>query len=142
MSSNSDISSDGHVDRDQLPLSFGAFKPVGHVAVVLPDNDAGVAFARALREELGLPAAGVLYFHADDVAARFKDLLPEASGASGFGSEIQSMRQIYLLATEGASLVLVHAPEGDQIDRLEALARRHGAKVAKRYGRLLIEDLI
>ena len=69
-------------------------------------------------------------------------MLPEAPGSAGFGSEIQSMRQIYLLATEGCSLLVVHAPHGDSVEKVKRIARQHGAKVAKRYGRLLIEDLI
>jgi len=141
MSSPSDTADDGHLDRNRLPLSFGAFKPVGHIAVVLPDDAAGDALAQALREQ-GHAAAGVLHLSAAETAAQFKDMLPEASGASGFGSEIQSMRQIYLFALEGCSLVLVHAPDGEQAAQVEALAREHGAKIARRYGRLLIEDLI
>ena len=141
MSSNSDTADDGHLDRNELPLSFGAFKPVGHLAVVLPDDASGDAAAQALRDA-GFAAGGVLHFDAAETAAQFKNLLPEASGASGFGSEIQSMRQIYLLATEGCSMLVVHAPDGDAVAKVEALARQHGAKLAKRYGRLLIEDLI
>ena len=141
MSSNSDTADDGHLDRDDLPLSFGAFKPVGHIAVVLPDDASGAAAAQALRDA-GFAAGGVLHFSAAETAARFKELLPEAPGSAGFGSEIQSMRQIYLLATEGCSLLVVHAPEGDAVEKVESIARQHGAKVAKRYGRLLIEDLI
>ena len=141
MSSNSDTADDGHLDRQVLPLSFGAFKPVGHIAVVLPDDKAGDAAAKALLDA-GFAQGGVLHFSAAETAARFKDLLPEASGTSGFGSEIQSMRQIYLFATEGCSLLVVHAPDGDQVEHVERIARQHGAKVAKRYGRLLIEDLI
>ena len=142
MSDKSDTADDGHLDPDQLPLSFGAFKPVGHIAVVLPDDQAGEACAAALLSQAGRARSSVLHLNAADTAAKFKAMLPEASGASGFGSEIQSMRQIYLLATEGCSLVLVHAPDGEQVEAVEALARQHGAKVAKRYGRLLIEDLI
>ena len=141
MSSNSDTADDGHLDRDELPLSFGAFKPVGHIAVMLPDDAAGDAAAQALRDA-GFAPGGVLHFTAAETAARFKDLLPEAPGSSGFGSEIQSMRQMYLMATEGCSLLVVHAPGGDAVESVERIARQHGAKVAKRYGRLLIEDLI
>ena len=141
MSSNSDTADDGHLDRNDLPLSFGAFKPVGHIAVVLPDDAAGDTAAQALRDA-GFAAGGVLHFSAAETAARFKELLPETPGSAGFGSEIQSMRQIYLLATEGCSLLVVHAPKGDVVEKVEGIARQHGAKVAKRYGRLLIEDLI
>ncbi len=139
--SQSDTADDGHIERDQLPLSFGAFKPVGHIAVVLPDDRSGDAFVAALRDQ-GFAGGGVLHLKAEETAARFKDMLPEASGAAGFGSEIQGMRQIYLFALEGCSLVLVHAPEDERVAPVEALAREHGAKIARRYGRLLIEDLI
>ena len=47
---------DATIDRNDLPLSFGAFKPVGHVAVVLPDDQAGTALAQALLGE-GFPEA-------------------------------------------------------------------------------------
>lgn len=141
MFSKTDTADDGYIDRDDLPLSFGAFKPVGHVAVVLPDDRAGEAFVAALAERR-FPDSGVLLLKSAETAEKFKDMLPEASGASGFGSEIQSMRQIYLHALDGCSLVLVHAPDDDRAAQVEELVRRHGAKMATRYGRLLIEDLI
>lgn len=126
------------ITKDALPLSFGAFKPTGHVVVVLPDVDAG----DRMLQRLGMAPYDALRLTAEEVVERFKPLLPESSGAAGFGSEIQSMRQIYLLALEGHGLVILRTPDSDADQHVAEAARAEGAVLAKKYGMLTIEELI
>jgi hypothetical protein len=123
------------------PQSLGAFKPVGHVVVAMPDD------ARAARAVQALLAQG---FERDDIleytAAEENDemdrMLQYTSDFAGFGYEVTLMRRYKELAGQGASWLIVFAPEDDQAERVAAAAREHGALLAEKYHRLVIEDLI
>jgi len=123
------------------PQSLGAFKPVGHVVVAMPDD------ARAARAVQALLAQG---FERDDIleytAAEENDemdrMLQYTSDFAGFGYEVTLMRRYKELAAQGASWLIVFAPEDDQAERVAAAAREHGALLAEKYHRLVIEDLI
>lgn len=131
---------DRHINKDQLPLSFGAFKPTGHVVLVYAD-DRAPALTQALRAR-GLAEADIVSMTSEEVAERFKALLPDTSGASGFGSEIQSMRQIYMLALEGHGMAIVRVPDDRTRSHVVAVAQEHDAVLAKEYGRLTVEELL
>ncbi len=90
----------------------------------------------------GMATDSAVRLSAAEVVERFKPLLPDASGASGFGSEIQSMRQIYLLALEGHGLVMIRAADDDATAHVAAAAKAEGAVLAKKYGLLTIEELL
>jgi hypothetical protein len=123
------------------PQSLGAFKPVGHVVVAMPDD------ARAARTVQALLAQG---FERDDIleysAAEENDemdrMLQHTSDFAGFGYEVTLMRRYKELAGLGASWLIVFAPEDEQAERVAAAAREHGALLAEKYHRLVIEDLI
>lgn len=123
------------------PQSLGAFKPVGHVVVAMPDD------ARAARAVQALLAQG---FERDDIleytAAEENDqmdrMLQHTSEFAGFGYEVKLMRRYKELAARGASWLIVFAPEEAQAGRVAAVAREHGALLAEKYHRLVIEDLV
>lgn len=123
------------------PQSLGAFKPVGHVVVAMPDD------ARAARAVQVLLAQG---FERDDIleytAAEENDemdrMLQYTSDFAGFGYEVTLMRRYKQLAAQGASWLIVFAPEEAQAERVATVAREHGALLAEKYHRLVIEDLI
>ena len=127
--------------QNDFPLHLGAFKPTGHVVVTLEDDGAAQAFAAALNGE-GIGADDVLVFTGAEMAARLRPLVDEASGAAGFGSEIQAMRAYLKLADEGAGSVIVYAPEEQVQQRVGALAGRHKALQARMYNRLTVEELV
>ena len=52
------------------------------------------------------------------------------------------MRRYQELAREGASWLIVYAPEDDRASRVAEVAKTHGALMAEKYHRLVIEDLI
>ncbi|CAN5382035.1 hypothetical protein BH09PSE5_BH09PSE5_27450 [soil metagenome] len=127
--------------KADFPSSLGAFKPVGHVVVVLPD-DAGAQKAASAFVDAGFAADDVLLYSSEEVQKLVGDQLGDTSGGAGFGSEIQLMRQHHALASEGAAWVIVFAPEDEQTEKVAEVAKAHGAKLATKYNRLMIEDLI
>lgn len=126
---------------DFFPTSFGAFKPVGHVVVALPSPDDAHRMAEALAAQ-GFANGSVMAIEPEDMRRRLADLLPDASGASGFGSEIQTMRRYHDLALQGSGWLIVKAPDDDTTQRVATVAKAHDAQVATKYNTLMIETLI
>ena len=123
------------------PQSFGAFKPVGHVVVAMPDDERAAAAANALRA-VGFEADDILEYTAAEEDDEMDRMLQHASDLAGFGYEVSLMRRYQELAKEGASWLIVFAPEDDKASRVAEVARTHGALMAEKYHRLVIEDLI
>ena len=125
------------------PQSFGAFKPVGHVVVAMPDDDRAASAAQALRAS-GFEAEDILEYTAAEEDDEMDRMLADAdaTGLAGFGYEVSLMRRYQELAKEGASWLIVYAPEDDQASRVADVVKNHGALIAEKYHRLVIEDLI
>jgi hypothetical protein len=129
------------MSRDRFPLSFGVWKPVDHVVVALPSDGDASEMEQELGES-GFGADAVLHFSGEEMAERLEPILHDASGAAGFGSEIEEMRRYEELARDGAAWLVVHAPEDQQAEQVATLAKRHHASVANKYHRLAVEDLL
>ncbi|TDP61820.1 hypothetical protein [Roseateles toxinivorans] len=127
--------------QQDFPLSFGAFAPVDYVVVALPDEAATEALMADL-DGAGFAPEDIVRHSAADMAQHLKALLPDVSGAAGFGSEAHYMSNYYALAEAGCPWLLVHAPETEQETRVAALARDRGAKVANKYNMLTLEELL
>lgn len=127
--------------EDFFPTSFGAFKPVGHIVVVLPSDEAATELADQLRTR-GFLDGSLLQIPAATMRQRLIALEDEVSGASGFGSEIQSMRRYEELAGEGKGFLVVRAPDEETAEEIAEIARGLDAVMATRYGRLLVQTLI
>ena len=123
------------------PQSLGAFKPVGHVVVAMPDDSRA---ARAVQTLLarGFERDDILEYSAAEENDEMDRMLQHTSDLAGFGYEVTLMRRYKELAGQGASWLIVFAPEDDQAERVAAAAREHGALLAEKYHRLVIEDLI
>jgi hypothetical protein len=127
--------------KDDMPVSFGAFKPVGHVVVAMPDKADADAALRDLRAA-GFAAEDVLEYSADEEENAMNRMLQHASELAGFGYEVSLMRRYQELAKNGACWLIVFAPEDDKASRVAEVVRAHGALIAEKYHRLVIEDLI
>jgi hypothetical protein len=125
------------------PQSFGTFKPVGHVVVAMPDDERAAAAASALRAA-GFEAEDILEYTAAEEDDEMDRMLADAdaNGVAGFGYEVSLMRRYQELAKEGASWLIVFAPKDDKALRVAEVARAHGALMAEKYHRLVVEDLI
>ena len=127
--------------KDDHPQSFGAFKPVGHVVVAMPDDDRAAAAVRGLRAA-GFEAEDILEYTAAEEDDEMDRMLQNASDLAGFGYEVSLMRRYQELAKDGASWLIVYAPEDDRASRVAEVTKSHGALMAEKYHRLVIEDLI
>jgi hypothetical protein len=127
--------------KNDMPMSFGAFKPVGHVVVGFPDDSKAEAAIQALHGA-GFAPEDVLYFSAAEEGDQMDLMLERAGDFSGFGYEVTLMRKYQRLAHDGASWLIVYAPEDEPAARLATVVKAHGALLAERYRRLVIEDLL
>ena len=123
------------------PQSFGAFKPVGHVVVAMPDDASAAAAVRDLRAA-GFEPEDILEYTAAEEDDEMDRMLAQTSGVAGFGYEINLMRRYQQLARQGASWLIVYAPDDATGPRVADIVRAHGARLAEKYHRLTIEDLV
>lgn len=127
--------------KDDVPRSFGAFKPVGHVVLAFADDAQASRAAQALRHE-GFGAADIVQYSAVEEAETMRDLLGAASGTAEFGHEVLLMRRYRELAEQGCGWLVVFAPDDAHAERVARVARRCEARLAEKYHRLVVEDLI
>ena len=127
--------------RGELQESLGAFNPVGHAVLAFADDKAAGEAAKAAADG-GFGADDVIVYTSAELFPDLKDMMRNASGAAGFGYEINLMRRYMTLAGEGAGWVVVYSPEESQVAKVTEIAKRFGARSAVHYGRLLHEDLI
>jgi hypothetical protein len=127
--------------KEDHPQSFGAFKPVGHVVVAMPDDVKAAAAVQALRAA-GFDALDILQYTAAEEDDEMDRMLQHASDFAGFGYEISLMRRYRELNQEGASWLIVYAPDDVRTYKVADVVKVHDAVVAEKYNRLTIEDLL
>ena len=123
------------------PQSFGCFKPVGHVVVAMPDDESA-ARAQAALHEAGFDAEDILLYSSAEEGDEMERMLRYTSDFAGFGYEVSLMRRYQKLAHDGASWLVVFSPDDDHTRRVTGVVRAHGALLAEKYHRLVIEDLL
>lgn len=123
------------------PQSFGTFKPVGHVVLAMPDDTRAGQLVAALRDA-GFGAEDILEYTAAEEEHEMSRMLQYSSDFAGFGYEITLMRRYQELAAQGASWLIVYAPDEDATRTVARLAKLSGALSAEKYNRLVIEDLL
>ena len=131
---------ENQVTKDDLPTSFGAFKPVGHLMLGLQTPEQLAQVSAALRQA-GWADDDVVPFAPRESVAELKSLIDNASGLA-FGYEITLMRRYLDLARKGCHWLLVHAEEPEAAERAAAIAREHGALLAVHYRKMTIDELI
>jgi hypothetical protein len=123
------------------PQSLGAFKPIGHVVVAMPDDRSAGAAVQALMQQ-GFERDDILEYSAAEENDEMDRMLQHTSDFAGFGYEVTLMRKYKELAARGASWLIVFAPEDEHAERVAGAVRGHGALLAEKYHRLVIEDLL
>ncbi len=127
--------------KNDMPQSFGVFKPVGHVVVAMPDDPSADAAIAALKAS-GFDSEDILYFSAAEEGDQMDLMLEHVSDFAGFGYEVELMRRYQRLARDGASWLIVFAPSTEHATRVAEQVKPHGALLAEKYHRLVIEDLL
>ena len=105
-------------------------------------NDQAAADARKALLDAGCQEDDILTFTSAELFPDLKEMLRNASGAAGFGYEIQLMRRYMTLASEGVGWIVVYAPEDAKAAQIGDIAKRLNARSAVHYGRFLHQDLI
>jgi hypothetical protein len=127
--------------KGEFQASLGALNPVGHSVLAFANNavadDAKQALLRA-----GFGADDILEYTSAELFPNLDEMTRKASGAAGFGYEINLMRRYMTLASEGCGWLVVYSPDEMQTAKVRAVARQFAAKSAVHYGRLAHEDLV
>ncbi len=121
-------------------MSFGTFKPVGHVLVGIPADVSALRLERAL-QAVGFDS-GLVWITPRESAEELQALIDDASPLAGFGYEITLMRRYVELSRSGYRWLLVKNDGNEQAQAVGDAARTAGATLAVRYGRLVVEELI
>ena len=125
----------------ELPTSFGALKPVGHVLIALRTMQQQSILEVALLEE-GWPREQVAEFKPRDSVQELTALVEKAGAMAGFGYEITLMRRYLELARDGHHWLLVRVDDDAKAQRVGELARLYGASAAVYYRTFTIEELL
>ena len=127
--------------KDDPAQAFGVFSPVGHVVVALPDDASADAAFRALRAE-GFEEDDILRYSAQEESQEMAQRLDGITGTAEFGHEVVLMRKYKELAERGCGWLVVYAPEKERCEQVVQIARQHGALLAEKYHRMVVEDLL
>lgn len=127
--------------KDDSALSFGVFNPVGYLVLAFEDDNTAARARDALRDA-GFDDEDVLMYTSREESETMTRLLDHCSGSAGFGHEITLMRLYKAMAEKGAGWLMVYAPDRDHCERALEIGRQHNARLAEKYHRMVIEDLI
>ena len=129
------------VSVDDMPTSFGVFKPVGYVMMGLPTQRQSDALAGAL-QGAGWQGTAVLHFAPSETTAELEAMVDSASALAGFGYEITLLRRYLALAKNDYRWLLVKVDDGEHAAAATEVARGHGATLAIYYRTFTIEELL
>lgn len=127
--------------KDDLPLTFGAFNPVGHVMVGLR-SVAHLQAARPALARAGFADDDVLEFTPHEAREGMDDMVDHVSPVVGFGYESVLMKRYVQLSRQGYRWLVVYAPGDDDVERLRTVLREQDIDVAVKYHLLASEDLV
>jgi hypothetical protein len=129
----------------QVPTSFGVFKPVGWLMIGLPTQtlaDGLVMALQAAPDGSNWSSAEVLHFAPSETVAELEAMAEHAGAMAGFGYEITLLRRYIRLTKEGYSWLLVKVGNTERAAAAAAIARDCGATLAVHYRRLTTEELL
>lgn len=129
------------ISADTAPMSFGVFKPVGHVMVGVPSQGQAGALEAAL-QAAGWQADTVQHFTPRESVAELEAMVDNAGAMAGFGYEITLLRRYLALTKEGYRWLLVKVTDSEHATAAAEVARRHGATLAIHYRTFTVDELI
>ncbi|OGB30456.1 MAG: hypothetical protein A3F78_14745 [Burkholderiales bacterium RIFCSPLOWO2_12_FULL_61_40] len=129
------------MDKNNPPLTFGVFKPVGHTVMAFQSDTDLQAAVHALAEH-GFSSATWVRYAPDEMSALVDVELQDASPLAAFGYELDLAKVHRILAEQGCSFLVVHAPGKEQAERVADIARTMKAVAAQHYGTFVIEDVV
>lgn len=127
--------------KEELPLTFGAFNPVGHVMVGARSPE-HLQQAREALTLAGFDEEDVLEFSPREVHEGMDEMVDHVSPVVSFGYESVLMKRYVQLSRLGYRWLVVYAPEHADVERLQSVLRDQGIDVAVKYHLLASEDLV
>jgi hypothetical protein len=129
------------VTKQEQALALSVFRPVGYIKAGFETDDEAVAALQGLKDA-GFGPDDLMHYAPQEEAELMRRLLDHVSGSSEFGHEVVLMRKYCELARQGWGFVLVYAPHEPEQQRAMQVLRRHDARMAERYGSIVIEHLM
>lgn len=129
------------MEPENLPKTFGVFKPVGYiVASFRSEEDLG----RASRElqDAGFPLDQQVRYSADEMVLQADADIEQAGVLASLGQELNLIKAHRELAQQGQCFLVVHAPTGEQTRQAGDVMQANGATRAQKYGTMMIEELV
>ena len=122
-------------------ISFGVFKPVGHVVISFPQADRADQAAAALAMQ-GWGDTAVRRYNDRQMIQQIDEDIVNASPLASIGQEMNLVLAHRALAEKGYHWLVVRAGGDDQARQVADIAERFGAERAQAYGHFIIEELI
>ena len=129
------------MDKNNPPRTLGVFKPVGHTVMAFR-SDADLQSAVHALAERGFSSLAWVRYTPDEMSALVDVELEDASPIATFGYELDLAKVHRILAEQGCSFLVVHAPGEEQADMVADIAHTMKAVAAQHYGIFMIEDVI
>jgi hypothetical protein len=129
------------MDKSNPPSSFGVFKPVDHVVLAFENSAATKAVADELRAQ-GFAACDVVHYTPEEMKDQVDANLLTASPLASLGQDLNLIKSHRALALLGCSFLVVYAPLEAQVQNIRTIANTMNAKLAQRYGTLIVEELL
>ena len=126
--------------REEM-LSFGVFKPVGHVLISLPDEPRARAALAAI-VDTGVDPGQVHYFSDAEMLEGADTDLARAGLGAGLGQDLNLIRAHRELARIGYHWLVVRAHDRAEATRIAEVAETHDAARAQYYGRVIVEEMV
>lgn len=131
------------------PTSFGVYYPEHDIVAVIDDHAEAEKAIQALIAA-GIPADHVHQVEGKLLLERDHELRAHQSLAARVGrfvsfvmSDTGSYQQEYVdEAAKGHHLIIIQAPEPEDVDRVRDVLAAHHAHLARHYGSLAVADLI
>ena len=129
------------MDKSDPPLSFGVFKPVGHVVVALPTMQAVDAACAQLLAD-GFQPSDLVRYTPLEMRSQVNEEIRTASFFASIGQDLNLIRAHGALAEAGSGFLVVKTDVDAEVEKVAAVARGLHSPGAQRYGRFIVEELI
>jgi hypothetical protein len=126
---------------DQLPTSFGAFKPVGSLMIGLPTRE-NAEQALAALAATGRAPAGIRHFSSPQILPGLQAMATQEGPLANIGFETVLVHRFIERAQQGYHWLLVEVGGTADAAAVADIARASQATMAIHYRTLTIEELI
>ncbi len=129
------------VDKNDPPRAYGVFKPVGHTLIAFHDE----ATLRGAVDRLvasGVDSATLTTYTSEEMLAQTADDLQNAGPLATIGQELNLVKAHNEMAKNGGHFLVMETDKDEQAELATQVAKEFDARLAQRYGRFTVEELI